>query len=578
MAKRWCFLPEAPAGAQALAGVVGVSTLVAQLLLQRGLTDPETVGRFLSPDLADLHSPSLLPNLERGIERLVSALRDGERILIFGDYDVDGVTSVSLLMRLLKPLAKGELFYQVPKRLEEGYGLSLETVRRAAERGVKLILTVDCGISALNEVAAARELGLDVIVTDHHQPGPDLPDAVAVIDPKLPESRYPFPHLAGVGVAFKLGQALAERGLLTRDELFCRLDLVALGTVADVVPLVGENRVLVHHGLRRLNQTEHPGLRALIETVRLNEREVTAGHVGYVLGPRLNASGRLSDASAGVRLLLTDNLERGREIATALERENQERQRVESLVLGEALALIGGQVDLDRERAIVLAAPGWHPGVIGIVASRVVEAFHRPVILVTLDGTEGRGSGRSIPGFNLHHGLSRCAQHLERFGGHEAAAGLDVRLENLDAFIRDFTALAREEIDQTALEPTLRVDAEIELAEAGLGLARELTRLAPFGQGNPTPVLACRGVKVLDSRGVGENGKHLKLKVAQNGVVRDGIGFNLGAILPEIQAAGELDLAFSVEENTFNGATDVQLNLRDVACRESGQELLAAPL
>ncbi|MGE5550059.1 MAG: single-stranded-DNA-specific exonuclease RecJ [Bacteroidota bacterium] len=566
MPKRWRLLPESTEAARQLAGALGIAPLVAQLLIHRGLAEPGLAQRFLHPDLAHLHPPSLLPNLDAGVARLIKAFQEGERLLIYGDYDVDGVTSVSLLMRLFKPLARGQIYYQVPKRLEDGYGLSLESVRRAAQQGIKVILTVDCGISAVAEVAAAREMGLDVIVTDHHQPGPVLPEAAAVIDPKLPGSRYPFTELAGVGVAFKLGQALVERGLLARQELLRHLDLVALGTVADVVPLIDENRILAHFGLAQLNRTELPGLRALLEVTRLDGREITSGQVGFVLAPRLNASGRLGDASAGIRLLLTADLERGREIARALERENQERQRIEAVVLGEALQLIKERVDLDRERAIVLGAQGWHPGVIGIVASRLIETFHRPTILIAFDGDVGRGSGRSIPGFNLHWGLSQCAEHLERFGGHEAAAGLEIRWERLEGFARAFGEVARAAIPATALEPTLRVEGQIGLPEATLALAKEIARLAPYGQGNPMPVLACRGAKVLDCRGVGENSRHLKVKVAHGGVVREGIGFNLGAILPEIAAVNEVDLAFVVEQNTFNGATDVQLNLRDLAC------------
>ncbi|MGE5530345.1 MAG: single-stranded-DNA-specific exonuclease RecJ [Patescibacteria group bacterium] len=549
---------------------------MARLLLNRRLDDPDAVDRFLHPDLARLHPPALLPGLPEGLARLAAALRGGEKILIFGDYDADGVTAVSLLMRLLQPLAKGRVFYYVPKRLAEGYGLSLEALERAARHGINLVLTVDCGISARAEIAAARALGLDVIVTDHHQPGPDVPEeAVAVIDPKLPGAGYPFTELAGVGLAFKLGQGLAEMGLISREELLRHLDLVALGTVADIVPLVDENRILAHFGLEQLNHTENPGLRALLDVVHLQDREITAGHIGFVLAPRLNASGRLGDAALGVRLLLAAEEGRAEEIARALERENEERQRIEAKVLAEAVGMIEAEIDLSRERAIVLASPDWHPGVIGIVASRLVEAYYRPVILVSMNGEEGRGSGRSIPGFNLHRGLSRCASHLVRFGGHEAAAGLTVRREAMSGFTVEFLAAAREELLEGALEPTLRIEAEIGLDEVTLALAREVARLAPHGAGNPSPVLACRGARLIDCRSVGENGRHLKVKVAKNGAIRDGIGFSLGAMRAEAAAGGLFDLAFTVEENTFNGATDVQLNLRDLV-KKSGDLVRAA--
>ena len=577
MSKRWLSLPTQAEPAAELGKALGISPLVAGLLLHRGLTDPQSAQEFLQPDLALLHPPSLLPNMDAGVDRLVAALQGGEPLLIFGDYDADGVTAVSLLVRLLKPLAKGGLRYYVPKRLEEGYGLNMEAIKRAAERGARLILTVDCGIGARAEVAAARELGVEMIVTDHHQPGENIPEGVPIIDPHLPGSRYPFPDLAGVGVAFKLAQALVERGLIPWDELRRHLDLVALGTVADVVPLLGENRVLAYHGLAQLNRTEHPGLRALLEITRLQGRAITAGHVGFVLAPRLNAMGRLGDASTGVQLLLTNSPDKGLEIAKLLEGENRERQRIEAQVLTEALSQIRSQVDLEQEKAIVLAAPGWHPGVIGIVASRLVENFHRPAVLIALDGGEGRGSGRSIPGFNLHQGLARCARHLERFGGHEAAAGLTIRSDKLGEFTREFTAVARAEIAEAMLEPTLKVEAEIALGEATLALSREIARLAPYGQANPAPVLACRGVRVVDRRTVGENNKHLKMRVTHGGVKRDAIGFNLGEFLPEVAAGGLADLAFTVEENSFNGATDVQLCLRDLNCRAQADTGQAAP-
>lgn len=574
MAKLWRTVPANREEADRLSRALGVSPLMAQLLLNRDLADPEEARIFLAPDLAQLHPPHLLPQFDRGLERLITALRGGESLLVFGDYDVDGMTAVSLLVRLLHPLTAGKVYYHVPKRLEEGYGLSKEIIAKAARGGVKLMITVDCGIGGREEVAFANELGLDVIVTDHHKPGDNIPDALAVIDPKLPGSAYPYPELAGVGVAFKLVQGLAERGMIDREELHRHLDLVAVGTIADVVPLTGENRVLVHAGLARLNKTGNAGLRALLETARLGDREVTAGHVGFILAPRLNATGRLGDAGAGVRLLLTDDMERGRELAKHLEQENQERQRIEEEVLAEALERIKSGVDLDRERAIVLASPGWHPGVIGIVASRLVEIYHRPVILIALDGEEGRGSGRSIPGFNLHQALAHCAAALVRFGGHEAAAGLTIRQDRLAEFARAFQALARQEVRESMLDSVLHVEAEIDLAGTNLELAREIARLAPHGMGNPAPVLACRGVKVLNCRGVGENGKHLKLRVIQDGAARQGIGFNHGVILREVAAAGLIDLAFSLEENTFNGAAEVQLSLRDVICRPAEEAVV----
>jgi single-stranded-DNA-specific exonuclease len=565
--KVWKLVENYPELSDELARKLGVSPLLGQVLVNRGITDIEKAGAFLAPDINSLHDPFLFNQMGQAVARLEQAVKNQEQILIYGDYDVDGVTSVALLIRVLSKLLPGKILYYIPKRLEEGYGLHLSSLEKAFARGVQLVITVDCGITAIEEGAYLKNKGIDLIVTDHHQPQAELPQAVAVIDPKIPGSGYPFTQLAGVGVAFKLLQGLASRFPEIKEWLFDNLDLVAFGTVADIVPLLDENRIIVKYGLERMQKTVNIGLQALIQTAGLGERVINAGHIGYLLAPRINAAGRMGNPSIGVKLFLTNNVLQAMDLAKELEKENQDRQMTENEVLVEAQAQIEAEPEPAQEYALVLAGEGWHLGVIGIVASKLVEIYHKPVVLIGFEGDEGRGSGRSIPGFNLFKAIEACGQYLVRYGGHEFAAGLTVTREQFRDFKKAFLNQVKTTLTEEDLLPWLKIESMVALDGVTLDLARELGKLSPCGPANPTPVLGCKSLQVVDYRNVGENGKHLKLKVADSNIIREGIGFNLGSLHQELASTKEVDLAFSLEENNWNGSVQVQLNLKDIVTR-----------
>ncbi|HEX7712399.1 MAG TPA: single-stranded-DNA-specific exonuclease RecJ [Bacillota bacterium] len=549
-----------------LATVLGVSPLLGQLLLNRGITEPETAAAFLKPELSQLHDPFLLPGMERAISRIQQAIRVQEPVLVYGDYDVDGITSVALLIRVMARLIPGKLLYYIPKRLEEGYGLHTESLEKALDRGVSLIITVDCGISALEEATYLKSRGVDLIITDHHEPPAILPEAYAIINPKLPGGAYPFTQLAGVGVAFKLLQGLVRPFPELEPRLLDNLDLVAFGTVADIVPLVGENRVLVKYGLERLEKTGNAGIQALIEVAAVKNRPVGCSQIGYVLAPRINAAGRMGNPSVAVKLFLTSDPAKTQEYARELENQNQLRQEIENRVLTEAQEQLRNSPGLLDGRALVLAGDNWHLGVIGIVASKLVEIYNKPVILIGLDGDEGRGSGRSIAGFNLFQAVEKCGHFLNQFGGHEFAVGLGIRRDRVSEFREAFMEFAKERLTAEDLTPVLKVESMMPLDGLTLDLVKELNLLAPCGPSNPVPVLGCRSLHLISFKNVGENGKHLKLTVTDDRVVKEAIGFNLGFVNQELAATPEVDVAFSLEENSWNGVVQVQLNLKDVVC------------
>lgn len=552
-----------------LAGELKVSVLLGQLLINRGILEPQKAEKFLTPDLTHLYDPFLFKDMKRAAERLAKAIQNGERVLIYGDYDVDGVTSVALMVRVLSKHLAGRLLYYLPKRLEEGYGLNLNSLKKALSKGVDLVITVDCGISAHEEAVFLKSEGVDLIITDHHEAQDLLPEAYAIINPKVPDCGYPFPQLAGVGVTFKLLQGLAGIIPEIKEKVFRNLDLVAFGTVADIVPLLDENRVLVKYGLEQLQKTENLGMQALIQISALKDHEVTCGQISFILAPRINAAGRLGNPSIGVKLFLSADIIGALDLAKELDKENQSRQEIEGMVLRQAQAQVEANPEYLDAHALVLDGENWHLGVIGIVASKLVEIYNKPVILIGLDGDEGRGSGRSISGFNLFNAILECSQSLIKFGGHEFAAGLTIARNKIPEFRQAFLKIARERLTKEDLLPTLKVESMVDLSGLTLDLARELGRLAPCGPSNPTPVLGCKALHLVDFKNVGENGKHLKLKVTDRKVVREGIGFNLGSFHQELASTREVDLAFSLEENNWNGSVQVQLNLKDVVVRGS---------
>jgi len=547
--------------ARELARALGAPLAAAEALVNRGIATLETARRFLEPSLDDLLDPRELSGLDPALARLQSALERGERILVHGDYDVDGITSTFLLFAVLSALG-ARVDYRIPHRTRDGYGLSLEAIDEARRRGCTLVVTVDCGITAVEAVAHASALEIDTIVTDHHEPAATLPNAVAIINPRLKECPYPFKSLAGVGVTFKLAQALLRgRGGLERASEF--LDVVALGTIADVVPLVGENRVLARLGLERLNPADRLGLKALVDVAGLSGKHITSGQVAFVLAPRINAAGRMGNPEQGVRLLLSRDIHEARSIAASLEEDNQRRREFDEHALVEAAARVESELHWPDCSAIVLWSEAWHPGVIGIVASRLVERFQRPALLVALDGDRGRGSGRSLPGLDLNRLLSDCGDLLEAFGGHAFAAGLTVRRERLPELRERFESLVRERLAPEDFVPRLTLDGELTFAECTLELVEWLERMSPHGLDNPEPLFCTRDVSVESASAVG-GGKHLKLSLADGTGRAEAIGFGLGDLAPSLARARRCDVAYSPTRNEWMGETRLQLKVKGV--------------
>jgi single-stranded-DNA-specific exonuclease len=555
----WTLSPCPPRASSALAKELGISEITASVLVRRGYGDPGEARAFLAGE-QPLHDPFLLGDMGVAVERIRAAIAAGKRICVHGDYDVDGICATALAVLTLRAL-DAEVEWHLPSRFEEGYGLAGQTLERLADEGCGLVLTVDCGITAATEVAAAQVRGLEVIVTDHHRPGEILPDCPIVA---TRPSDYPFPELCGTGVVFKLAQALLGAD---SDELMRHLDLVALATIADVVPLVGENRSLAIAGLRGLARTQKPGLRALMQAARVDPAAVDSGACGFRLGPRINAAGRLGHPGAALELLLTDDPEVARTLARELEELNRERQAVEERIAREAIAKVDELPEAQqRRRGYVLADANWHEGVIGIVASRLAERFNRPVVLIAGgDDEQWKGSGRSIPTFDLHAALGACASNLERFGGHRAAAGLSIRPDRVEAFAQDFAAQAELALGDEDLRSVTRIDAVLPPGtRLTLDLCEELRRLAPFGLGNPDVTLLAGDCELGDLATVGE-GKHLRFRVRQEG--RDAgsaIAFRFGNQVDRFRRVGRYDVAFRLEENRWNGTVAPQLVVRRV--------------
>jgi single-stranded-DNA-specific exonuclease len=539
----------------ALAGALHLSETTASVLVRRGYGDPETAGAFLAAEIP-AHDPFLLGDMQGACEAIRKAIAAGQRICVHGDYDVDGICATALAVLVLREFG-ADVDCHLPSRFEEGYGVSRETLTRLAREGCGLLLTVDCGITAVDEIAEARAGGLEVVVTDHHRPGEQLPDCAVVA---TRPSDYPFPELCGTGVVYKLAQALGAEGL---DR---HLDLVALATVADVVPLVDENRGLVAAGLKRLARTSKPGLRALMASAHVDAARVDAGSVSFRLAPRINAAGRLGHPRAALDLLLTDETKEAESLAAELERLNRDRQAVEERILREALAQVEEWPEgKRRRRGYVVAGEDWHRGVIGIVASRLVERFHRPVVLIAGGEDEWTGSGRSIPAFDLHGALAACAGHLGRWGGHRAAAGLSVKPENLEAFAEAFAAHAGKVLGDDDLVPIARVDAAVDGRELTLGLCEELGALAPFGLGNPAVRLLVGGCEVAELAAVGENGKHLRVGLRANGrALPGGIAFGRGGDLDRLRRPTLYDVVFKLSINRWNGSEAPELRIERV--------------
>ncbi len=562
--KRWIEVGGDGEGAAGLAGALGLHPLAARVLASRGYADPAAARAFLEAPLAGLPDPFSMKGMPAAVARLAAALERGERIAAYGDYDVDGVTSTVLLSGFLRA-AGGDVVTYVPHRLVEGYGLNTGAVERLAAQGVRLLVSLDCGITSVEEVRAAASLGVETVVVDHHTVPVELPAAVAILNPHQPGCGYPSKELSAVGVTFTLLMALrktlreAGRFTAARPEpnLRAALDLVALGTVADVVPLTGANRILVRHGLAEIATTRRPGLRALKRVAGVSEGPVSAGQVGFRLGPRINAAGRLDDAGRGVRLLATFDEAEATALANELDRENQARQEIERRMLAEALDDAAAAVKRGV-RGLVLARDGWHAGVVGIVAARVAERFHRPAVLIGFDGAEGKGSGRSIEGFHLYDALAACGGHLLRFGGHRHAAGVTIAASAIAPFREAFETHAAAALTAEDLVPRCRIDAWVAEGDLTPRAAEDLERLGPFGAGHPEPVFALRS-RPSKARTVGAGAAHLKLSFGQG---LDAIGFSMGDRAGLCQ--GPVEAAFTVGFDDWDGTRRLQLKLRDL--------------
>ena len=554
----WTIRPCPHRQSSDLARELGISEITASVLVRRGYGDPDEAGAFLAGE-QPLHDPFLLGDMAVAVERIRAAIASGKRICVHGDYDADGICATALAVLVLRE-AGAEVEWHLPSRFDEGYGVHRETLTRLANEGCGLVLTVDCGITAVAEVSEATRLGLEVIVTDHHRPADELPECPIVA---TRPSAYPFPELCGTGVVYKLGQALLGAD---SDALRRHLDLVAVATIADVVPLVDENRSLAIAGLRALARTQKPGLQALMRVARVDPAIVDAGAVGFRLAPRINAAGRLGHPRVALELLLTDDRVQARSLADRLEELNRDRQAVEDRILRAAIQQVEELPEAkQRRRAYVLWGEDWHEGVVGIVASRLVERYHRPVVLIAGGDGLWKGSGRSIPSFDLHAALGTCAQFLERFGGHRAAAGLSIVPERVGAFADAFAAHAEGLVAEEDLVPTTAVDAVLPRGtKLTLELCAELRRLAPFGLGNPQVTLLAPACEVADLATVGD-GKHLRFRVRRDGFdAGSAIAFGQGTQLDRFRRVGRYDVAFRLEENHWNGTVAPQLVIRRV--------------
>jgi len=572
-AKTWHLLPHDRTAIESLAARMRLSPIVAQLLLNRGLADLELVHRFLTMPFKGLHDPDQLPGVAEAADRLHTAARQGKRICVYGDYDVDGLTGTAILWQALGLLGAPTDFY-VPHRLEEGYGLNLDALGQIARTGATLVITVDCGIASLAEADEARQLGLELIITDHHEFKDRLPNAQVLVHPRLPGGSYPFGDLSGSGVAFKLAWALCQRASgaakvtpRLREFLLDSVALAALGMVADCVPLLDENRIIVRHGLARLRGVPSLGLKALLDVAGLGEKkDLGASDIGFALAPRLNAAGRLGCARLVVELLTTPSRERAVDLARFLEAQNTQRQQIERRILDQAKDMLAGQ-DLDQTPGLVLASPEWHPGVIGIVAGRLAERYARPVLLIALreDLGVGQGSGRSVPGFALHEALSACSNGLLSHGGHTMAVGLKIPIAKVEEFREQFLAYAAQHFRSGPPAPQLVIDAELPLGMLTPGLVEALNQLEPYGAGNPRPRFLAGPLQVVGMpRRVGKGERHLQFRVRQQQSVFPVVAFNFADRVEELMSAGgNCCLVFTPGFNEWQGRRSVQLEVHD---------------
>lgn len=573
MINRWNFQPptqEQLLNRDELASQLNISPIIALLLVQRGITSEEEAKKFFKPELKDLHDPFLMRDMDKAVIRLNKALGNKEKILVYGDYDVDGTTAVSLVYKYLRNYTSA-IDYYIPDRYDEGSGISFKGIDYAYQTGATLIISLDCGIKAIDKIEYAKTKGIDFIICDHHMPDEQLPDAVAVLDAKRIDSTYPYEHLSGCGVGFKFMQAFALSNGFPFLELISLLDLNAVSIASDIVPITGENRILAHHGLKQLNTNPSPGLKGIIEICGLTGKNMTISDIVFKIGPRINASGRMENGKEAVDLLLAKNREEAREKSKSINKYNDDRRELDKKITEEANAVIDEFTDIEDRKAIVVYNPGWHKGVIGIVASRLTEKYYRPAAVLTKSSELITGSARSITGFDIYRAIENCRDLLENFGGHTYAVGFSLREENLEAFTRRFLDLAAEEIIPEQMTPQIDIDAMLELQDINTSLMRDLKKMNPFGPDNQKPVFCTRNVKDYGtSKLVGKEMEHIKLELIDdttNAPVH-AIAFGKFAFNDHIKAMKPFHICYTIEENTYNGNSSIQLMIKDIKTDE----------
>ncbi len=535
-----------------------IDRLLATILVNRGICKEDEIRKFLEPTREDFHDPFLLPDMDIAVDTIIKAIEEKENILIYGDYDVDGITSISVLQKFLEERGMN-VANHIPNRLEEGYGLNKEAIKQIADDGYKLIITVDCGISGIEEIEYANSLGIRTIITDHHEPLDELPKAIAVVDAKRKDNKYPFNQLAGVGVVFKLIQAIGIKLGLNEKEYLKYLDLVCVGTISDIVPLVDENRVIAKLGLKLVNVTRNLGLKYLLQAT--GYKQIDSNAISFGIAPRINACGRMGHETEALDIFLSNDIDEVKELTEKLNNYNKTRQETEKKIVEEALELIEKNKENEKS-AIVLGSSGWHHGVIGIVSSKITETYFKPSILVSFENGIAKGSGRSIPGFDLHEALCKSSKYLEKYGGHSMAVGLSLKEENFEAFKNEFEKIAKESKVEEIL-PIIYIDGVVKQEDIKPEHIKELEKLEPFGEGNKMPLFAYKGLKINSIRALTE-GKHLKLTLKDDNIIIDAIGFNMGHLVNDYLIGDKVDVVGVLEINSFNGIESVQINLKDI--------------
>ena len=533
-----------------------INTLLAKILVSRNIVDDKKIKTFLEPKRDSFYNPFLLPDMEKAVDRIVEAIEKKQKITIYGDYDVDGITATTVLESFLKDRDANVTHY-IPNRLEEGYGLNNNAIDKIKADGTDLLVTVDCGITGIEEVEYGKSLGIDIVVTDHHEPGEGIPNAIAVVDAKRRDNEYPFRELAGVGIAFKVIQAISIKLNLEEREYLKYLDIVCIGTIADVVPLIEENRTITKLGLKLLEFTKNVGLKELVNVT--GYRKIDSTMVAYGIAPRINACGRMGNEQEAIQLFLTKDTTEAKEIAQRLNSYNLQRQEIEKEIFEQAKKNADMEIN---KNVLVLNGEGWHHGVIGIVSSKITELYFKPSILISFDGEEGKGSGRSVPGFDLHEAVANCSEDLEKFGGHEMAIGLSIKRENFEKFKEDFEKYACN-TNLCDIIPIINIDEEVKLNELNINIIKELSLLEPYGEGNRMPLFMLKNLKINSIRSLSE-GKHIKLTLKDNNYYIDAIGFNFGYLANEYKIGDKIDVVGSLEINEFNGNQSMQINIKDI--------------